>query len=256
MPGAMSDHVARNRAFWDVEAARYVAGAERAWSETAVTWGIWHCPETELKLLPAVDGLDVIELGCGTAYISAWLARRGARVTGIDNSPEQLRTAHRMQDEHDLHFPLILGDAEHVPLPDSSFDLAVSEYGAALWCDPYVWIPEAHRLLRAGGRLVFLTNAPLLVLCENDDENVPAGRELRRDYFGMHRVEWPDTEGVEFHLPHGDMIDLLRGTGFSVVRLAELRAPADSTTGYGFLDAAWAHRWPSEEVWVADKLGE
>ena len=62
----------------------------------------------ELDALPAdVAGMDVVELGCGTAYFGAWLARRGARVTGIDNSAEQLKTARGLQDEHDLHFPLI-----------------------------------------------------------------------------------------------------------------------------------------------------
>jgi SAM-dependent methyltransferase len=44
-------------------------------------------PEDGLYALPSdVVGMDVVELGCGTAYFSAWLARRGARVTGIDNS--------------------------------------------------------------------------------------------------------------------------------------------------------------------------
>ena len=67
-------------------------------------------------------------------------------------SENQLATARALQDAHDLHFPLIHGNAEAVPLADASFDLAISEYGAAIWCDPYLWIPEAARLLRPGGR--------------------------------------------------------------------------------------------------------
>ena len=62
-----------------------------------------------------------------------------------------------------------------MPLPDASFDFAISEYGASIWCDPYEWIPEAARLLRPGGRLVFLVNAPLIMLCGPDDED-DAGR--------------------------------------------------------------------------------
>jgi ubiquinone/menaquinone biosynthesis C-methylase UbiE len=54
--------------------------------------------------------------------------------------------------------------AEAVPLRDASFDLAVSEYGAAIWADPFTWIPEAARLLRVGGELVFLANSLLFVL--------------------------------------------------------------------------------------------
>ena len=62
-------------------------------------------PETEIRMLGDVAGKDVVELGCGTAYVSAWLARRGARVTGVDLTAEQLETARRMQAEHGLEFP-------------------------------------------------------------------------------------------------------------------------------------------------------
>ena len=95
--------------------------------------------------------MDTVELGCGTAYFSAWLASRGARPVGIDITPAQLETARRMQAEFGLDFPLIEASAEDVPLPDESFDLAISEYGASIWADPYRWIPEAARLLRPGG---------------------------------------------------------------------------------------------------------
>jgi len=89
-------------------------------------------------------GKDVIELGCGTAYVSSSLARRGACVVGIDNSEQQLATAGRLQREHSLDFSLIHGNAENVPYPDASFDFAISEYGACLWADPYRWVPEAR----------------------------------------------------------------------------------------------------------------
>ena len=155
----LPEHVAKNREYWDQQAADYVASGERSWARDEPKWGIFGIPESEARLLPErLDGRDAIELGCGTAYVSAWLARRGARVVGIDNSPKQLETARRLQDEHDLHFPLLLGNAEAVPYPDASFDFAMSEYGAALWADPYKWIPEAARLLRPGSELVFLTN--------------------------------------------------------------------------------------------------
>ena len=246
-----NDHVARNRAAWNASAAEYAEPGRRSWA-SEVSWGIWGIPETDVQLLPDVAGLDVIELGCGTGYVSAWLARRGARPVGIDMSENQLATARALQDEHDLHFPLIQGNAEAVPLADASFDLAISEYGAAIWCDPYRWIPEAARLLRPGGRLIFLGNAPLLVLTTPDsDAEGPAGTTLRRDYFGMHRFEWPDDDSVEFHITHGDWIRLLRRTGFDIEDLVELQAPPDATSRSPFVSGEWARRWPSEEVWVA-----
>lgn len=213
---------------------------------------MWHVADANLRVLPDVADRDVIELGCGTAYISAWLARRGARVVGIDVSEAQLATARQLQEEHDLHFALMHGNAEEVPLPDASFDVAISEYGAALWCDPHRWIPEAARLLRPDGLLIFLSNGAILTLTvpETDTEGA-ADAVLKRDYFGMHRFEWPDSDGVEFHLTHGDWIRLLRSSGFEVENLIELQPPEGATTRYPYVTLEWARRWPSEEIWVA-----
>src|SRR5579862_1181432 len=249
----LPDHVRRNRAAWKVFSKEYVEPGRRHWREEP-HWGIWNIPEKDAQILPDVAGLDVIELGCGTAYVSSWLARRGARVTGIDISEEQLKTAKALQDENDLHFPLIHGSAEEVPLPDACFDLAISEYGASIWCDPYRWIPEASRLLRPKGQLIFLVNGTILVLCLPDDENLPATPELIRTYFGMHRFEWPGEEkSVEFHLGYGDWIRLLRKNDFEIEQLVELRPPEGATTRYPFVKLEWARRWPSEEVWVVRK---
>jgi len=249
----LPEHVAKNRAHWDTLADEYAISGRRAWATDQISWGIWGIPESEVGVLPDVGGLDVIELGCGTAYFGAWLARRGGRVVGIDNSPRQLETARALQAEHGIDFPLLLGNAEEVPLPDASFDLAISEYGAAIWADPYRWIPEAARLLRPGGRLIFLCNGTLLMLCASDYETDPIADRLLRDYFGMHRFEWPDSDGVEFHLGFSDMIRLLRRSGFEIEDLVELRPPAGATTSYPYITAEWARRWPSEEIWKVRK---
>ena len=247
-----SDHVLRNRAEWDNWASDYVATGERNWAADEPSWGIFDVPESTLPLLPDdLEGLDAIELGCGTGYVSAWLARRGARPVGIDNSEKQLETARRLQSEHGIDFPLMHGNAEAVPLPDASFDLAISEYGASIWCDPYRWIPEAARLLRPGGRLVFLANSVLLMLCTPEDPEEKVGERLLRPLFGMHRTDWPDDQSVEFHLPHGEMLALLRNSGFEVEELTEVQVPEDATTRYPYVDAKWAQRWPCEEVWKA-----
>ena len=211
-------------------------------------------PEAQLRVLPPPTGLDCIELGCGTAYVSAWLARRGARPVGIDISEAQLATAQKLQHEFDLEFPLLHGNAEEVPLADASFDLAISEYGASIWCDPYRWIPEAARLLRPGGQLVFLVNGVLAMLCEPDTEDPePPTDRLLRPYLGMHRFEWSSDESVEFHLPHGELIALLRETAFEVEELIEIRPPDGSTTRYASPTLEWAQRWPCEEIWKARK---
>ncbi|HUY97182.1 MAG TPA: class I SAM-dependent methyltransferase [Verrucomicrobiae bacterium] len=250
--GELPNHVRRNRSDWDRRAHEWVEAGRSAWAQVEPTWGMWGVAESELGLLPAdCAGLDSIELGCGTGYVSAWLARRGARPVGIDNSARQLETARALQREFGIVYPLLHGNAEQVPLPGASFDLAISEYGACLWADPERWIPEASRLLRPGGRLVFLTNAPLQVVCTPDAHGASAGDRLLRPLFGLGRVEWSGEEGVEFHLPHGTMLRLLRSCGFEVEDLIEVRPPAGATSRHPDATLEWSRRWPCEEVWKA-----
>jgi SAM-dependent methyltransferase len=245
----------KNVELWTRHNAEFTdADARRAWAQEEFTWGVWGAPESELRAFGDVAGLDAVELGCGTAYCSARLARMGARVVGVDPTPAQLDTARRMQVEFGLEFELIEAFGEEVPLPDGSFDLVHSEYGASLWADPYRWIPEASRLLRPGGRLVFLRNSTLAMLCVPDIGQIT--ETLHRPQFGMYRLDWPENEGaVEYHLPHGELIDLLRGNGFEIERLVELQAPADAETHayYDDVPVEWARKWPAEEIWVARK---
>ena len=257
MSDSTGDHVLANRVSWDADADNWVERGRVSWGSEP-HWGIWRVPESEVGLLPEVDGLDTIELGCGTGYVSSWLARRGARPVGLDNSGRQLATAARFQEDFGIRFPLLHADAERTPFRDASFDLAISEYGAAIWCDPFVWIPEAARILRPGGRLIFLGHSTLAMLTFPDGEgDLPTTEHLYRDQFGIHRFEWPDAEGaVEFAITHGDMIRTLRDAGFEVERLVEVRAPDDAVTPSDPLATAeWSRRWPVEEAWIATKRG-
>ena len=252
MSEAQPDYVARNRDSWTRSNASYTdESAMRAWASEAIRWGVFGVSESELRVLGDVAGLDVVELGCGTAYFSAWLAQRGARPVGIDVTPAQLETARRCMAETGIEFPLLEANAEDVPLPDSSFDLALSEHGASTWCDPHRWIPEAARLLRPGGRLVFMHTTPLVTLCFPDVGD--ATPELRRPYFGMHHFQWTPDGAVEFQLTHGDWIDVLRGADLEIERLVEVRAPDDAERHpfYDDFDPEWGRKWPAEEIWVA-----
>jgi SAM-dependent methyltransferase len=245
----------KNREAWTKANAEYTdQKARESWAKDEIDWGMFSGPESELNTLGDVHGKDVIELGCGTAYFGAWLAKRGGRVTGIDITPAQLETARRLQQETGLEMEFIEASAEDVPLPDASFDLAVSEYGASIWCDPELWIAEAARLLRPGGRLVFLCNSTLSILCSPDEGKVE--ERLMRSQFELGRFEWPgEDEGVNYHLAHGEWIRILRANGFEVEALHERQAPEDAEDHvyYDFMPATWARRWPAEEIWVARK---
>ena len=193
----------------------------------------------------------MLELGCGTGYVSAWLARRGARPVAFDPTPSQLAIAGDLQHEFGLAFPLVRAAGEYLPFADDCFDLAISEYGAAIWANPYQWIPEAARVLRPGGILVFLGNSTLSMLCAHEEDDRPSDATMRRPQFGLHRIDWSVPVCTEFHLSHGDRIRLLRRCGFEILELVELRPRPGATTRYTHMTYEWARRWPCEEAWKA-----
>ena len=87
----LPEYVLRNRSKWDAWAPEWVASGERNWARAQPTWGMWGIPETDLRLLDDVAGKDTIELGCGTAYVSAWLARRGASIAAGGRGTQRCR---------------------------------------------------------------------------------------------------------------------------------------------------------------------
>jgi SAM-dependent methyltransferase len=252
------EHIAENRRYWDAEAVRWAVRGERNWAMQEPAWGEWEVPESQLAMLPPdMTGMLAVELGCGTAYVSAWMARRGARVVGIDNSAGQLATAQRLVAASGLDVSLVHGDAEVTPCPDGVFDFAISEYGAAIWCDPLAWVPEAHRLLRPGGALVMLGTSPLASVCAPLDGSIPITEHLARDYFSLHRLDWREAVdepgGIEFNLPVSRWFRLFRDTGFEVEDYVEVQSPETGSEVHDYVTADWAHRYPSEQVWKLRK---
>ena len=246
------DYLRANTQAWESRGEEQLRLARRQWAEREPNWGVFSIAESRARILPArLEGRTVLELGCGTAYVSAWLARRGASPVGLDPSAGQLAIAQQMQEETGPRFALVRAAGEQVPLRDGVFDLVVSEYGAAIWADPYRWIPEAARLLRIGGELVFLGNSTLMMLCAPDEDDLAATERLVRPQFGMCRFEWPGEDTVEFHLGHGDWVRLLRANRFEIEDLIELRPSVGATSDYPFVTAEWARRWPCEEAWRA-----
>lgn len=254
----LPEHVAVNRAYWDGIADQWVAAGERNWARDVPVWGQWGIPDSETTMLPAdMSGMRAIELGCGTGYIAAWMTRRGATVTAIDNSERQLATAARLARQYDIELELIHGNAEIVDKPDGSYEFAVSEYGAALWADPYAWIPEAYRLLTTGGELVLLSHHILAAICAPTDGSLPITKRLEQPYFGQHRQDWQaaagDPGGIEFTLTTSAWIKLFHKTGFEIVDYNEVQAPADAEGVPFSISAEWAKAFPSEQIWWVRK---
>jgi len=126
MSSAEDDRIAANVAQWTKTNREFTdRDAERKWQDPQIYWGEFG---TRDAWLGDVTGLDVVELGAGTAYFSAKLARAGARPVAVDPTPAQLETARRMQQATGLDFPLIEAPAESVPLPDANTLYAIATH--------------------------------------------------------------------------------------------------------------------------------
>jgi len=249
----LSAHERKNRAFWDRFSAEYQGkhGAQLDWRRPG-GWGVWHLPESELRVLGDVRDKDVLELGCGAAQWSIRLAKSGARVVALDTSAEQLAAASRLMVEAAVEFPLVLASAEHVPMPDAAFDVVFCDHGAMTFANPFHTIPEAARLLRAGGLLAFNMATPFLDMCW-DERADTVGDRLQRDYFGLRYIE---SDNISYQLPYGDWVDLFVRNGFAIEALLELRPPKEAQTSYQeFVTLEWAQRWPAEHIWKVRKRG-
>ncbi len=217
-----------------------------------MAWGFWRIPESKLRALGDPRGRDILEMGCGAARWSIALARKGARAVGLDLSTAQLTHARRLLRGSRQRVRLVRGDAERLPFRASSFDVVFCDWGAMTFCDPYRTVPQAARVLRPGGRLVFSTSSPFRNLAQNRRTDRIGGR-LLYDYFGLHRVEYP--EEVNFQLPYGEWIRLFSDNGLVVESLTETRPRPDDKTPYlTTRESLWARHWPLESIWQVRKL--
>lgn len=244
-----TDHERHNRAFWDADADDYQA-AHAAQLARGKVWGAFAIPEADLGVLGDVAGLDVLELGCGAAHWSVALAAEGARVVALDQSRGQLR--HALSATAGSDVALVCASGEAAPFAPASFDLVFCDHGAMSFCDPPRAVPEAARLLREGGRLVF-NKATMLLYVTWDATRQRQTRTLRTPWFDHRR--WVEAEGtIDFQLTHGDWVRTFAASGLVVEDLVELRPAADAATTYpDFAPLDWARRWPAEEIWVLRK---
>ncbi len=245
----------RNRADWEREAVAYERRHGTGLGRSGgMVWGLWHLPESRLGVLDEVRGKDVLELGCGAARWSVALAGRGARVTGLDVSPRRLAQARAVAERAHARVRFLEASAEAVPLPDESFDLIFCDWGAMTFCDPYRTVPEAARLLRPGGLFAFSNASPLRSICL-DRRRDRIGRTIRYDYFGLHRIDYP--EGVEFQLTYADWVRLFLASGLRLEGLLETRPPVGARSRYLRLrQDDWGRRFPLEVIWKLRKPAE
>lgn len=99
---------------------------------------------------------QLLEIGCGLGTDLMQFARGGARVTGLDLTPQSVALARRRFDLSAMPGTFLAGDAENLPFPDRSFDVVYS-FGV-LHHTPNTprTFQEIHRILRPGGEAVVM----------------------------------------------------------------------------------------------------
>jgi SAM-dependent methyltransferase len=108
-----------------------------------------------------VAGETVLDVGTGTGVLAITAARRGAKVTGLDLTPELIEEARenaaiaRLPDI-DWH----QGDVEAMPYAATSFDVVLSQFGHMFAPRPEVAMAEMRRVLKPGGRVAIATWPP------------------------------------------------------------------------------------------------
>jgi len=217
-----------SRLWWDADADDYQAAHGDFLGDVRFRW----CPEglieAEAGLLGPVAGRDVLEVGCGAASCSRWLATQGARPVALDLSAGMLRHARDANERSGVDVPLVLADAGALPFPDASFDVACSAFGAVPFvADSAGVMREVHRVLRPGGRWVFATTHPLRWAFPDDPG--PDGLTVYHSYFDRTPYAEFDDDGrvtyVEHHRTLGDRVRELVGAGFELVDLIEPEWP-------------------------------
>lgn len=99
----------------------------------------------------------VLDVACGTGVVSVTAARKGARVMGLDLTPELLERANENASLAGVDVTFIEGDVEALPFEDDSFDVVTSQFGHIFAPRPDVAIGEMLRVLRRGGTLAINT---------------------------------------------------------------------------------------------------
>lgn len=250
-----ADRIETNRRGWDRRAAAYqkaVGGAELYGGR--IRWGPNQFDEEHLGVLGDVEGLDVLEVGCGAAQFGIELAKRGATVTGIDLSAEQIRHGRANVRAAGVKMRLLTGDAERLAkrFPAASFDLVVSDFAAG-FMDLDRLMPQIATVLRPGGAVVLAWTSPILD-CMTGAGEAPL-LAIKYSYFD--RTPWVDPSGdstYEFKRTYGDWVRAFAHAGLMLEDLVEPQTPEGAT------HMEWRNfRWertsmvPGTSIWKARK---
>lgn len=225
-----------NRIWWDADADDYHAEHGDFLGTADFRWCPEGVREEDARLLGDVVGKRVLEVGCGSAPCSRWLAAQGARAVAFDISAGMLRHAAEANRETGIDVPLVQASADQLPFADGSFDAACSAFGAVPFvADSGTVMDEVSRVLRSGAPWVFAVTHPIRWIFPDDPG--PGGLTVTQSYFDRTPYVEVDELGratyVEHHRTMGDYVRQLAGAGFELVDLLEPEWPAGHDREWG-----------------------
>jgi len=245
-----------SRAWWDADAADYLAEHGRDIGDAEFVWCPEGLHEAEARLLGEVAGRSVLEIGCGSAPCSRWLAAQGAHPVALDLSRGMLAAAAELNRATGIAVPLVQAGAERLPFADSSFDLACSAFGAVPFvAEPVQVMREVRRVLRPGGRWVFAVNHPMRWMFSDDPG--PAGLTVTQSYFDRTPYLEVDDAGhatyVEHHRTLGDRIRDVVRAGLVLDDLVEPEWPEGHERVWGQWSPLRGRLFPGTAIFVTHR---
>jgi len=198
-----------------------------------------------LALLPPIQGLSGLDVGCGEGSNTRLLAARGARMAGVDFAPTFIRHAQAQEALEPQNIRFRIGDAMALPYPTDSFDFVTAFMSIMDVADPALALREAARVVRPGGFVQFSILHPCFVPPHRKDVRNSAGQMIALevgDYFaGETRLETWHFSTLEreqkeklppFRIPRrhhtlSAWIGFIRGAGLVIDAMAEPSATAE-----------------------------
>ncbi len=227
-----------NRAWWNADAEDYHRTHGEFLGASGAADFVW-CPEglreQDARLLGEpgdLSGRRILELGCGSAPCSRWLAEQGAHPVGLDVSEAMLGYARSASGA----LALVQADAEHLPFAPGSFAHACSAFGAVPFAASVAAVfTEVARVLKPGGRWVFAVSHPMRWAFP--DVGGTAGLTVTQSYFDRTPYVEVDADGhatyVEHHRTLGDFVGAIAAAGLVLHRLVEPEWPPGFTREWG-----------------------